>query len=284
MSFYLLALLFTYVNSPFVDMREGPSNETKVISQAIYGEKIKILDEQQDWVSIQTPDNYKGWIQKSHLVFSEEPYLEYTGALKAIVNRCAAHVYHVKDTEYGPIKTLPYESSIEIIDQFGDPNGRWLEIKLVDGTHGFIQRGDIRIKPQPISRNEMIALSTLFLNLPYTWGGRTSFGYDCSGFVQMLYRQMGFHIPRDSKDQIVWDGFVEIPLEAIQPGDLIYFGSEPNKASHVGMYLGDGQFIHSTVADNKPYLQISTLNENTWNGSNPKYRYRNIRQLKGNIL
>jgi Cell wall-associated hydrolases (invasion-associated proteins) len=67
-------------------------------------------------------------------------------------------------------------------------------------------------------------LSKRFLELPYTWGGRSSFGYDCSGFVQMLYRQMGIFIPRDAIDQMHWEKFTPIPIEEAQLGDLYFLG------------------------------------------------------------
>ncbi len=187
----------------------------------------------------------------------------------AKVNRCAAHVYNVKDTEWGPIITLPLESKLEIIDQFGDLNGRWLQVKLVDGTTGYLQRGDVAINAPLMSREEMLAFSFNFLDMPYTWGGRSSFGYDCSGFVQMLYRQMGIALPRDSKDQAKWEGFHEIALEDMQPGDLVFFGSASPKISHIGMWLGDGLFIHTSSSENKPYMRVSRLADPYWNGTGP---------------
>lgn len=262
----LLVVLFTYINSPVVEMREEPTKASKMASQALYGEKVDVLEEQTDWTKIQTPDGYQGWIKKDVLFQTETPITPKADALIAKVNRLAAHVYDVKDTEYGPILTLPFETKLEVLDQFGDPNGRWLQVRLADGSAAYIQRGDIVLNPQTISQNEMIALSLRFLGLPYTFGGRSSFGYDCSGFVQMLYRQMGIAIPRDSKNQVNWEGFKEIPMEALQPGDLIFFGREIPKINHVGLYLGNGRFIHANVLDNKPYVTISHVNDSTWNG------------------
>ena len=122
----------------------------------------------------------------------------------------------------------------------------------------------------------MCSLSLNFLNLPYTWGGRSSFGYDCSGFVQMLYRQMGLYIPRDTKDQISWEKFKSIPIEDLSTGDLIFFGIDKDKIRHVGLYLGDQKFIHSTVAENAPYIHISSLRDADWNGPG-RFAYRAAR-------
>ncbi len=278
----LLAALLNYVSAPVATMREGPSEDTKIASQVFNSEQVAILEKQGDWVKIATVDDfpYQGWTKMSALCQREHPFLDKQGTIIARVNRLAAHLYHVKDTEYGPIKTLPFESRLEVMDQFGDLNGRWLYVQLVDGSYGYIQRGDVFLNPATINAEKMVELSKTFLGLPYTWGGRSSFGYDCSGFVQMLYRQMGVSIPRDSKQQVVWEGFREVAIENMQPGDLIFFGREANKVTHVGMYLGNDQFIQAVgAAENKPYLRISGIHDPHWSGVG-SLPYRVARTLK----
>lgn len=279
MNIILLALIFTYISSPMAEMRRGPTEEEKVDSQAIHSERVTILEDKNEWVNIKTPDTYTGWVEKHHLLNTEQPFLEYQGSVVAMVNRNTAHLYDVKDTEYGPIITLPFESKLEVIDQLGDPNGRWLKVRLVDNTQAYIQRGDIVINPAPLKRQDVVAFSKRFLDLPYTWGGRTSFGYDCSGFVQMIYRQMGYSIPRNSRDQADWSGFREVSFSELRPGDLVFFGRVEGKITHVGMYIGNEEFIHSTVAENKPYIRTSNLNQVPWNAKGD-YPFRYARTLK----
>lgn len=276
MNIFFLAILFTYISSPMAEMRRGPSQEEKVDSQAVHAERVEIIEEKGDWVDIRTPDTYHGWTKKSNLFQSEMPFLENQGSVIAMVNRNAAHLYHVMDTEYGPIKTLPFESKLEVIDQMGNPFGRWLKVRLVDNTFAFIQRGDVVLNPTTLPRDQAVAFSKRFLDLPYTWGGRTSFGYDCSGFVQMIYRQMGYSIPRNSRDQADWTGFRAIQVEELAPGDLVFFGRVEGKITHVGMYIGNHEFIHATVAENKPYIRVSNLNEVPWNGKG-EYPFRFFR-------
>lgn len=275
----LLAVLFTYINIPCADMREEASETSKMASQAIYSEKVEILQEQSDWAKIKTTDNYSGWVKKKSLFQSKQPFPSSQNAVVATVYRCAAHVYGVQDTEYGPMMTLPFESLLEVVDEFGNPEGRWIKVKLVDGTTAFIQRGDVSLGPILMGKPEMLSISMSFLGLPYTWGGRSSFGYDCSGFVQMLYRLMGIAIPRDSKDQAAWSGFQEVPIERMLPGDLIFFGSLAPKITHVGMYIGEGRFIHTSSRENKPYLRISRLSDHEWNG-NGCLKNRTARAIK----
>jgi len=267
--------LFSYVNQPCVDMREEPNQSSELVSQGYFSEPVEIVDDQGDWIKIETKiDKYRGWVKKGAICQRKTAYLS-DAMMVAKVNRARAHVYNEKDTIYGPVVTLPFESKLEVLD-FSHP--RWVKISLVDGKVGYIQKGDISLESRSLSLREICDLSLRFLDLPYTWAGRSSLGYDCSGFVQMLYRQMGFFIPRDSKDQICWEGFVEIPLDKMRPGDLIFFGRLPKKRiHHVGLYLGGGKFIHSGVADNTPYIRISDLNDDTWS---EKHMYRAGRTLK----
>ena len=95
----------------------------------------------------------------------------------------------------------------------------------------------------------------------------------------MLYRQMGIYLPRDSKDQIHWEGFTAIPIDQLLPGDLIFFGLAQDKIRHVGLYLGNNKFIHATVAENAPYIRVSLLSDPEWNGSG-RFVYRAARTLK----
>lgn len=271
--------LFSYICSPVTDMREQPNKESEIVSQAYFSEEIHVIEEDQNWVKIETAiDHYQGWIQKSSLCQRQESYFSNSSNLIAKVNRCAAHIYAEQDTIYGPFVTLPFDSKLEVLEPKQESNNRWIKVSLVDGRLGYIQRGDVTFNLTFLNRDQMCALSLKFLGLPYTWGGRSSFGYDCSGFVQMLYRQMGIYLPRDSKDQIRWEGFTEISIASLIPGDLIFFGLSKDKIRHVGMYLGNNKFIHATVAENMPYIRISNLNDPEWNGSS-RFEYRAARAL-----
>lgn len=273
---FLLCSLF-YVNAPFVEMREEPSKTSPLVSQAYYSEEVKIVEERKSWIKIETVvDHYQGWIQKEKLYQRTAPFL--TDSI-AKVSRNAAHLYHEQDTIYGPILTLPFDSQLQILDLEQDPQSRWIKVGLVDRSEGFIQRGDVSLSRTLLTTEELCTMSLKFLGLPYTWGGRSSFGYDCSGFVQMLYRQMGIFLPRDSKDQVHFEDFISISEEALHPTDLIFFGLTENKIRHVGMYLGNDQFIHATVAENLPFIRISHLKDPEWSGLG-KFPYRTMRHLK----
>lgn len=264
-----------YIGSPQAEMREEPSASSKVVSQAFHSELVEIHDQKQDWVHIKTPDQYMGWVLKHHLISKEKEII-----FEAQVIRPSAHIYSINDIEYGPTLTLPFESGLEFIEEPQDPEKRWCKIRLVNGFEGYLQSGDLSKKSQVLKLDEMLSLSHLFLGLPYTWGGRTSFGYDCSGYVQMLYRQIGVFLPRDAKDQIASEQLSEITFQDLKAGDLLFFGYTPEKIRHVGMYIGDNKMIHTSSRENKPFLRISNpFQDAEWNG-NGVYKYCTARRLK----
>jgi len=261
------------INAPFVDMRDKPDEASKVASQAIFAEKVQVKMSQPGWSLIETPDRYMGWVESKSVV-----QLNGMKGTPLKVTRLSAHIYGVKDTEYGPIhRGVPFGAAIDALDR-EDP--RWVKIALPDARVGYIQKGDVAIGKELQYKGDLVDFSLKFLNLPYTWGGRSSFGYDCSGFVQMLYNQIGVSLERDSKDQVLDKRFRTLPVEQVEPGDLIFFGREEGKVSHVGMYHNKGEFIHSTVKENQPWIRLSSIHAPDWAGGNTTtLSYRVVRQL-----
>ena len=99
---------------------------------------------------------------------------------------------------------------------------------------------------------------------PYTWGGTDANGYDCSGLIQYAYGQHGIILPRISRDQVRMGRAVEPRLEALRPGDILGFSVEGNRVTHVGLYLGDGRFIHSATGGVKVSSLTATDGDSQW--------------------
>jgi cell wall-associated NlpC family hydrolase len=266
-----------YIKEPVVAMRKHPQKDAEVVSQAYFSEEVHLIEKKQEWANIKTlVDQYQGWVEISSLHPRESPFPN--SPTTVTIQRCAAHLYTKEDTIYGPLMTLPFESRLEVPSLPQDPTSRWISVNLVDGRSGYVQRGDISFQETKKTKFDLLEFSKRFLDLPYTWGGRSSFGYDCSGFVQMLYRQMGIFIPRDAIDQMHWEKFSPVPIADMQIGDLIFWGRHEKAITHVGMYLEKDEFIHATPAENTPYIRISSLSSSYWN-ENGKFSYRSARSL-----
>lgn len=265
--------LFYYIFAPSICMREKPSRESRVVSEALYGEQVVLMDQCAHWQLIQTPDGYQGWIDQPEALLIRNTL--YVSNFKT--GRKAAHVYAVKDTEWGAIKTLPFASPIQVL---GQEDERWFKMCLLDGQECYVQRGDVLPPFSLKHKQELIPFAKQFLDLPYTWGGRSSFGFDCSGFVQMLYEHINIQLPRDSCLQVKDSRFRDVPFEKLEAGDLIFFGKSALQIGHVGMAINPSEFIHTSPLEQMPYLRVSSLKAAPWNGDlNGHAPYRTCRQL-----
>lgn len=246
------------VNRPVVNMYSSSSTDADVVSQAIYGQSVDVVEDKGEWLRIRTPDDYTGWVLSAGLVRGRR----YPEGASIQVGNLFAHIYREASvTKHAPLITVPFETRLEAQSQPGED---WMPVRLVDGNRGWIQRGDVpQAGPERATISETITLARRFLGLPYTWGGTSSFGYDCSGFMQMLERRRGYDMPRDAQPQADWSGLKAVSKELLEPGDLLYFGSSDRKITHTGMYIGNGEFIHATTHE-KPVIQVSQLADPHW--------------------
>jgi|ERR1043166_9347520 cell wall-associated NlpC family hydrolase len=247
------------VQRPVVNMYSRPSEDADVVSQAIYGANVAVTEQKDGWARIRTADQYLGWAPMQALA----PGVYATKGKVAEVRSLFAHIYREASvTKHAPLITVPFEAHLEVVgDSTGD--ARWLQVRLPDDRAGWVQAGDVTLTPNKMTIPEMLEFSKRFLGLPYTWGGTSSYGYDCSGFSQMLGRQRGLSMPRDAQPQAEWSGVIAVDRGALQPGDLLYFGSSEKKITHTGIYLGNGKFINATTYQT-PMVRIDDLSEPHW--------------------
>jgi cell wall-associated NlpC family hydrolase len=265
---------------PVTNMYSQPSDKSDVVSQAIYGSNVKLLVARGEWSRIQTDDRYKGWVPSHHLriILSGNGYA--TSGTIVQVDSLFANVYDEPDvTRHKPVVTIPFGARLEgVAEKSNDVNSDpakqaavrqnqshegWIRVYLPDRRNAWIQASDVVAEPKPMSIPESIELGKRFLGLPYLWGGRSSFGFDCSGFTQMLVRARGITMPRDADQQAAWSGVTPVERKDLQPGDLLFFGASAKSIVHTGMYIGDGQFIQDTT-NGHPVVQISRLDDDPW--------------------
>ena len=163
----------------------------------------------------------------------------------------AAWVFDLADTIYGtPIGLAVYGDSFFVVSYYGD----WYGI-LYEGELAFIERNHLYIPyfvNVPAARqstgnsvaDEVVAKALRYLGRPYQWGGNGPHAFDCSGFVIYVLRPFGVTLPRRSRDMVT--SGVHVNRSDVQPGDLLFFATMGGRTvSHVGMYIGNGQLIHS---------------------------------------
>jgi len=248
------------------------SNDTvELVSQAVLGTNVKVLASEknaagEEWFRIETPDTYQGWTIGTSLRLLPEgakPYASEGSVFE--VTSLMANIYATDDvTERKPLIVAPIGSHLSV----GACGERWCEITLPCGAKGWIQKGDGEIKEACATRkkltpDETVALAKRFLGVTYLWGGSSPLGFDCSGYVQLLYHLSGIEILRDAHIQMTKSGLVEVPRGQERTRDLVFFGKAIDKITHVGMMIGPGEFIHSTTHD-KPMVQISDLRDAYW--------------------
>jgi hypothetical protein len=245
---------------PVAKMYSRPSTDADVVSQAIYGANVGVIEQKDGFAHIRTADDYTGWTPLS-AILPGKPYAK-TGRIGE-VQSLFAHIYREASvTKHAPLVTVPFEAKLEVVSE-PNPDARWYQVRLPDDHAGWIQTGDLSLTPKVLSIPETLEFSKRFLGLPYTWGGTSSYGYDCSGFSQMLGRRRGISMPRDAQPQAEWTGVAAVERKDLQPGDLLYFGSSEKKITHTGIYFGDGKFINATT-HLTPMVRIDDLNDPYW--------------------
>jgi len=263
---------YKIVNVEIANIYNDDSFKSEIISQALIWEKLEIIKTNKNWFKVRQWDCYEGWIHNSYLI-DDNIYNKNNLSNKykwyAVQNR----IIKAESIDSNVIKYLSFGSVIPIIDKQNDifvsifPNGEKFHINKL-----FLLPFNMKISIQNI-----IDLAIENLGVPYTWGGKSGFGYDCSGFIQSLFRFANINLPRDSKEQIKYDNLKKIKNNYMG-GDLIFF-SENNKVSHVGMFINKVNFIHCSGE-----VKINSIDNNKRNYCNSLYeKFYGVYRFENNV-
>lgn len=216
-------------------LRKENSERSEMISQLIFGDCFKILQQIEDKIQIENfEDQYSGWVdQKQTIEISQTDYKAYTETPKQIVNQAQTHIIQTNQKNKQKIIYPIYLGSQVIGEKF--QVGEIL-FQIIEPHH---------INKPKTNIHSLITIALKYISAPYLWGGKSLYGLDCSGLTQMCYKQIGVHLLRDAKDQVTQGEEVKT-LEEAEKGDLCFFHNSVGQITHVGIYIGGNQILHAS--------------------------------------
>lgn len=240
-----------------INFRYGPDFASESATQTILGTPLRILEKKGGWTRAITPEGYIAWVSSGGIqTMNEQEFKDWSSAQKLIIT-----------TYYTLFRDGASEKAGVIMDgvmgnivRADGVEGNYYKIILPNGKRAFLLKahaedfGKWLDSRRPTPEN-IIATAKQFLGFPYMWGGTSIKAMDCSGFAKTTYYLNGIILERDASQQGYTGDNVGISngIDSLKTGDLLFFGSKATKdkkerITHVGMYIGGGEFIHCATA------------------------------------
>lgn len=216
------------VNYSKVNMRTGPSTSYQAISQSSKGDLAYIIGINKQWYKV---------IWRDQICYIRSDYLDLT--------------------EY------PYEnkasSKSPLFFRGGKTTGTPVSAATLKKSANYIASSGGSASTSAIA-DKIIATAKKYIGVPYVWGGTSPSGFDCSGLVQYVFKQHGISLNRTTVTQYKQGTYVS--KASLKPGDLVFFQNTYGSGiSHVGIFIGNGQFIHASSSKG---VMISSLSNTYW--------------------
>jgi hypothetical protein len=275
------------INISVANLRSNPKHSAELATQAILGTQVNVLKRHGDWYLTQTPDEYLAWVDAGGIQLMDEKSLsQWATSNKIIYMNTYGHAYDLTDTTIR-VSDLVAGSILQVLEE----EEAYYKVQFPDGRQALVSKEEARdytlwLSSLSYDANALIETSKSLMGVPYLWGGTSTKGVDCSGFTKTIYYMNGMIIPRDASQQVHAGKFIDsiADFSKLDKGDLLFFGrkgtdSTSEKVVHVGMWIGDNQFIHSSNMVRVSSVDKSASNYDEYNVS----RYlRTKRLLKEN--
>lgn len=261
-------------------LREKPDFPQELGNQLLMGTPVKIIGEDGYWRHVVSPDPYTAWCVEMGLVeMSGDELADYIASPKYIVTAEYSHVFagpseqseRISDLVMGDLLCMAVKqphrgrTSQRTVRTAGVTAGRFAKVVLPSGAEGYVRKSCVEdfagwAASRKATEKNIVETSRLFLGIPYQWGGTSVKGVDCSGLTRMVWFMNGVLLPRNASQQARTGIPVPYPdcgkdsvdkeamlafVRGLRPGDLLFFGSG-ERVSHVGIYIGEGRFIHAS--------------------------------------
>ena len=254
------------VTGDVLRLRSEPSTSAEIVGYAYEGEKVAVLEAADGWYSVYY-DGLSGYMSAEFLSV-------------AAVDNIDLGTAYIDGTTVRMRAQPNTDSSIMAVYNTGDElkvigiNNGWYKVVTTAGT-GYVKGDYVRLGSGSTdsasdvdsassttvssTAEAVVEYAKQFLGVPYVYGGTSSAGFDCSGLIYYVYREFGITLERVACNQYYSNGtYVEKSDLAV--GDLVFFSSSSSSIGHVGMYIGDGQFIHASSGSSY-CVTISSLSE-----------------------
>lgn len=206
-------------------VRESASDASEQVTQLLFGEVVELIEMHNQWVQIRTfSDNYEGYVDLKHLVFLREKDL-------------SRWLDGLTVEQSWSRKLKGPEGVMRITRGAFRPSSEQATFSIAGNDYEWID------EEEEVSVDR-ITLAKDYLNTPYLWGGKSTSGIDCSGFMQIIHRIAGINLPRDAKDQ--FEHGIEIDWSEREAGDLVFFKNANDKIHHVGLLINENEIIHAS--------------------------------------
>lgn len=255
-------------------IRENPDYTAELGDQALMGTLVEILGQESYWVKIKSPEPYYGWVNEMGLRrLSSAEAGEYMEAPKYICTALFTHVLESPSRHCGTVTDLVQGDILRVcLKDDGKPSrhGHYVEVTLPTDERGWVRSDDVepflewaegrlsKASDEDGFRKDLVSTALCYKGVSYMWGGTSIKNVDCSGMTRSVYFANGVLLPRNASQQAgvgedirIFNDEGELTWDALLPGDLIFWGraataESRERISHVGMYIGDGKFIHSS--------------------------------------
>ena len=250
------------INVSVADARMGASYAAEMGTQLLLGAPIQVL-QHDDWWRIKSAEGYVEWTTGSSFVrMTKDDFNKWITAKKIIFTDDYGFGYENPDEKKQRVSDLAFGNMLKLEAD----NGRFYKVSYPDGRIAYILKSQSKpyeewLASVRLTEKSILEKALSLKGIPYTWGGTSVKGMDCSGFTKTVMLMHGIILMRDASQQVKTGIPVDISngYENLRPGDLMFFGKKAQdgkkeRIRHVAFYKGDKEFIHASG-----YIRINSL-------------------------